>query len=196
MLRVGLTGGIASGKTTAANLFHERGAPIIDTDKIAHQLVIPDKPAYHAIIKHFGQALLQNDKTINRALLRKKIFANADEKLWLEQLLHPLIRKEVNNQLEIVKFPYCIIVIPLLIENYPYPGIDRILVVDTPESAQIQRATTRDNMSISLAKDIIEKQVNRHERLKYADDVIFNDQDLKHLKKQVDILHDKYRVQP
>lgn len=192
MLTIGLTGGLASGKTTIANLFAQKGIAIIDTDIIARELVEPDKPAYQAIIAHFGDKILQDNKRIDRAKLRQLIFENSKQKDWLEQLLHPLIRDQVYIQINVKKSAYCIVVIPLLIENYPFPYINHILVVDAPKQLQIERAVKRDNISAELAKAILTEQASQLERLKYADDVICNDGDSKSLEEQVATLHEKY----
>jgi len=192
MLTIGLTGGLASGKTTVAKLFAKKNITIIDTDVIAKQLVEPSMPAYDKIIAHFGQQILLNNKHIDRRKLREIIFANATDKNWLEHLLHPLIREQVFQQIKTATSPYCIVIIPLLIENYPSPFIHRILVVDCPEQIQIQRAVQRDNITEALAKNILSQQASQTERLKYADDVIENHTGLDSINEQVDALHLKY----
>lgn len=192
MLTIGLTGGLASGKTTVANLFAQKNIDIIDTDIIARELVEPGKPAYQAIVAHFGDDILQDNKCIDRAKLRQLIFDNPRQKDWLEQLLHPLIREQVYIQINIKKSLYCIVVIPLLIENYPFPYINHILVVDAPKQLQIERAIKRDNITPILAKKILAEQASQLERLKYADDIIYNDGKTASLEEQVTKLHEKY----
>ncbi|MAZ39366.1 MAG: dephospho-CoA kinase [Legionellales bacterium] len=192
MLTIAITGGIASGKTTVANMFKEKGIAIIDMDIIAHLLVMPTKKAYQSIIQHFGQSILLEDNTINRRMLRENIFTNPSEKIWLENLLHPLIREQVRREVEQVKSAYCIIVIPLLTENYPYPGVDRVLVVDSSEQDQCKRAMLRDNMPQNLANEIITQQASREQRLKYADDIILNENNIQQLRQKVEQLHQYY----
>lgn len=192
MLVIGLTGGLASGKSTVANLFAQKNINIIDTDIIAREVVEPGQSAYEKIVKHFGQDVVQDDKQLNRKKLRELVFHNTEQKHWLEKLLHPLIREQVYLQIQTTKSAYCIVVIPLLIENYPFPYVNRILVIDAPMQMQIERVIQRDNISKELAEKIINQQINPMERLKYADDVIHNDGELESLKNQVELLHKKY----
>lgn len=193
MFVVGLTGGIASGKTTVAEEFAKKGIAIIDTDVIARKLVEPGQPAYTHIIKHFPVNILQANKRINRRKLREIIFNDQQERLWLENLLHPLIREEVAHQVARATSPYCIVVIPLLAETTPNPLINRILVVDVDEESQIQRIMERDNCTAEDAKKIIASQASRQQRLLIADDVITNDQDKYHLIHQVNKLDERYK---
>lgn len=190
-LTIGLTGGIGSGKSVVANLFHQKGITIIDTDIIARQVVAPNTPGLQAIIEHFGDQFLTAGQ-LDRGRLREFIFQHPQEKQWLENLLHPLIRIEMLEQINAASSPYCIVVIPLLIENHPHPLIQRILVVDAPETMQIQRTVSRDQISPTLAKQIIAAQASREERLKVADDVIDNTTDLASLAHAVEQLHEKY----
>lgn len=194
MLTIGLTGGIGSGKTTVANLFANLGVDIIDTDLIARDVVQPGTDALKKIAVHFGSEIVNPDHSLNRTLLAQKIFNNTDEKVWLEKLLHPLIRAHVSAAKMNVKSPYCIVVIPLLIETLPNPDIDRILVVDSPENLQIERTLSRDPRTESEIKAIIQSQVSSAQRIKAADDVIINDQDLAKLSTAVDQLHRQYLI--
>lgn len=192
MLRIGLTGGIGSGKTTVAKYFAKLGAKIIDADQISHQLLAKNTISYRKIIAHFGKQALNKNQTINRALLREIIFKNPQKKKWLEQLLHPEIIKELKNRSKNSRNKYCILVIPLLFEKKLFALVDRILVVDAPISQQIARAIKRDKINKSQAKAIIKTQISRLKRKNLADDLICNDSDLKTLKNQIKIWHQRY----
>lgn len=189
---VALTGGIASGKTTVSNLFAELGVPIIDADIIAHQLTQKNADAYHQIVAHFGQIILNNDNTLNRKKLRELVFENPAEKVWLEHLLHPLIREKIKLAINHVTYPYCICVIPLLAESTGIDFIDRVLVIDTPIEIQIKRASTRDQSSTDQIEKIIDTQASSASRLKIANDVLDNRNDIGSLKKEIEELHKKY----
>ncbi len=194
MLVVALTGGIGSGKTTVSQLFEAFGIPVVDTDIIARQLVAPGEVALKAIINQFGSAILSADRSLNRTKLRQIIFQNAEKKAQLESILHPLIRQEVARQISALIAPYCIVAIPLLIENNQQGIANRTLVVDTPESAQLARVTLRDNQTENEVSAIISAQASRDERLAAADEVIHNDGSLAELKQQVAVLHQKYLI--
>ncbi|WP_230622236.1 dephospho-CoA kinase [Aggregatibacter sp. Marseille-P9115] len=193
---VGLTGGIGSGKSTIAELFAELGVPIIDADLVARQVVEKGSPLLAKIAAHFGPEILLEDGALNRAALREKIFANETQKDWLNQLLHPAIRHEMLRQLAAQQAPYCIFMVPLLIENNLTALCQRILVVDVLEHTQVERACQRDNNQVEQIKRIMQSQVRRQERLKYADDVINNNEDLiaslPQLKQKVLDLHHLY----
>ena len=175
---VGLTGGIGSGKSTIAELFAELGVPVIDADLVARQVVEKGSPLLAEIAAHFGPEILLEDGALNRAALREKIFANETQKHWLNQLLHPAIRHEMLRQLAAQQAPYCIFMVPLLIENNLTALCQRILVIDVLEHTQVERACQRDNNQVEQIKRIMQSQVSRQERLKYADDVINNNEDL------------------
>ncbi len=193
MLTVGMTGGIGSGKSTAADQFFHLGAGIIDTDMIARQLVSMGKPIWQAIVTRFGEEILSADRNLNRDKLKKIIFSHRKEKQWLEDLLHPQIRRTVEQQIkQQINIPYCIIVIPLLTENLPNPLIDRILVIDTKETLQLQRTMQRDNTSTNLIQAIMSTQATREQRLVAADDVIENNTTLEALADAVRKMHDFY----
>lgn len=194
MLTIGLTGGIGSGKTTVANFFADLGITIIDTDIIARHVVQSGALALESITEHFGNEILNQDGTLNRNKLAGKVFNNPDEKTWLEKLLHPLIRKEVAIAKMKVTSPYCIVVIPLLVETLPNPDIDRILVVEAPQWLQISRVNHRDQRSESEISAIIESQATPDERLAVSDDVIVNDGSMEKLRDDVSELHKKYLV--
>ncbi len=172
---VGLTGGIGSGKTTVANLFIELGIDIIDADIIARDVVAKGSPALHAISDHFGTEFIQVNGQLDRALLRKQIFSHDKDKLWLNNLLHPLIREQLLSQIKAASSHYCLLVAPLLIENNLMALVHRVLVVDVKESTQIARTTLRDENSTAQVQAIINSQIGRESRLKHADDLLNND---------------------
>lgn len=192
MLRIGLTGGIGSGKSTVAELFASHGIDIIDADLIAHQITAKNSPALDAIIEHFGNSMVDKEGQLNRRALRDIVFNNTNERRWLEQLLHPLIRNEMKKQIAASRSPYCICVIPLLAESKGIDYIDRALVIDCSIETQIARAKSRDNASDENIQAIIHSQSKQTERLAIADDVIKNEGSLELLKKQVDALHERY----
>ena len=192
MLVIGLTGGISSGKTTVANLFATKGITIIDTDIISRQVTEPGKTGLNEIVNKFGADIILPNNTLDRGKLRSIVFADQAKRLWLEQLLHPLIRTEMYEQIQSATSPYCIAVIPLLFETKPYSLINRILVVDATEEQQLKRATARDNISLEQINSILKTQVSRAKRLSAADDVIFNSGNLEELYSQVDKLHEFY----
>lgn len=189
---VGFTGGIGSGKSTAVNFFREYGAGIIDCDAIARDLVYKDKAAYKSIVAHFSESILNAEKQIDRTQLRHLIFNNAHEKEWLESLLHPLIRQEIQTQLATLASPYVIVDIPLLKDTADFPYLDRILVIDCPEKIQIKRVSQRDNLPEEIVKKMIQSQITREQRNALADDYIMNNNDLNDLRVAVLRLHHQY----
>lgn len=192
MLRIGLTGGIASGKSTVANYFFKLGISIIDSDKIAQEITTSNQEALKKIVEHFGNDILVG-KTLNRSRLRKLIFNYPEEREWIEKLLHPLIIAKILNNIKEINSPYCILVIPLLVEaKHPINFLDRVLVVDTPTFLQIQRLKIRDGLSDKQIKLILQSQSSRENRLAIANDVIVNDTTLQELRKAVIQLHTKY----
>lgn len=192
MLKIGLTGGIGSGKSTVAKCFAELNIPIIDADKIAHELLKPNTATYKKIITHFSKKFLTARKTLDRNKLRQVIFHNKKERLWLEKLFHPRIRSEMIKRVTALKAPYCVMAIPLLFETKISPKVDRILVVDCPKKTQIKRTSERSSYSISQIKAIIATQLDRKKRLRLADDVIRNTKTVAELKKLVKKLHNHY----
>lgn len=194
MLVIGLTGGIGSGKSTAAELFAERGAEVIDTDVIAHRLTAPGQPVVALIASTFGTQYVTPQGSLDRAAMRKLVFENHTAKQQLENILHPLIRQEVAAQvLKPTTAPYRIIVVPLLFETASYGNlIQRILVIDCPEPLQIQRAMSRSKLTETEVQAIIAAQIPRTERLLRTDDVIVNDSSLENLINQVNKMHKKY----
>lgn len=190
---IGLTGGIGSGKSAAAARFAEaHGIHVVDADIKSRVVVEPGRPALHQIVDRFGDAVLQQDGSLNRAVLRERVFQDPDERRWLEQLLHPLIREEIVSDLASADSPYALLVSPLLVESGQYQMTRRILVVDVPEALQIARTTLRDKVPEEQVKAILQAQAKREERLRHADDVITNDRDLAALHQQVDQLHQYY----
>lgn len=189
---VALSGGIASGKSTIAHLFAQLGVPIIDADIIARQVVEVGTPALEQITKHFSQEILLENGELDRSQLREIIFNNDHERLWLNNLLHPIIAQETQKRFAQQTKPYVIWVVPLLIENNLHQLADRVLMIDIPEALQLERLINRDRISESLAKKMIATQVCLTDRLAFADDIIVNDGDLESLKIQVDKLHKQY----
>ncbi|MBI4357056.1 MAG: dephospho-CoA kinase [Gammaproteobacteria bacterium] len=196
MLKIGLTGGIGSGKTAVSRFFSALKVPVIDADKISHELVAPGQASYAAIVGKFGVNCLRKSGKIDRPTLRKEIFAHPEKRLWLESLLHPLIRAEMFSRMSHLSSPYCIIVIPLLTEtqdkNLIKDLIDRVLVVDVPERLQTKRVMVRDHLKAAEARAILKVQSQRAKRLQWADDVMRNEGSLENLRKQVLALHQKY----
>jgi len=192
-LRVGLTGGIASGKSTVADLFAGLGVTIIDTDVIARELVMPGQPALDQVREAFGDAVFNADGTLDRAALRALIFADDRARQELEAILHPRIQQATLKQTQLAGGDYQIIVVPLLAESPLKSYVDRILVVDCGEDTQIRRLLARDAETEAQARRILAAQSNREERLAIADDVIDNDGDLADTGNQVAALHEIYR---
>lgn len=191
-LRIGLTGGIASGKSTVANMFAEFGAIIIDTDLIAREVVTPGQPALTEIRERFGDDLIRDDGTLDRAAMRQLVFSDDALRLKLEAILHPKIRQETVRQANEANGPYQVIVVPLLAESPLKRFVDRIVVVDCDEDTQIRRLLSRDTGSEDQARRILAAQASRSERLAIADDVIHNDDDLEATSAQVAALHHGY----
>jgi len=193
VLIVGLTGGIGSGKSIAAQTFRQLQITVVDADNVAREIVEPGTPELSEIIRHFGKSILTLKGHLDRAKLRKIIFSNSDEKIWLEKLLHPKIRSKIIEQLHSAPSPYAILESPLLIETNQKELVDRILLIDAPEDLQIKRTISRDNNSIALVQSIIKSQATRKQRQHLADDIILNDRDCQFLKDQITRLNQKYR---
>ncbi|MEM9243419.1 MAG: dephospho-CoA kinase [Pseudomonadota bacterium] len=191
-LVVGLTGGIGSGKSEVAALFEALGALVIDADQLAYALLMPEQPNYTAVIQKLGNTILDEQQRINRRKLRQLIFKDAELKKWLEELLHPRIRERMKQLIQQCDAPYCILVIPLLIENLPNPLVDRILVVDVDPMIQKQRVEQRDQLDSQQIDRIINAQASREQRVAHADDVIDNSGNLAQLRQQVEQLHHHY----
>lgn len=193
LFSVGLTGGIGSGKSTVANMFAARGAAIIDTDLIAHQLCAPDGAAIPDIRAQFGAAFIAPDGAMDRARMREHVFTDPAEKKRLESILHPLIRAEAERAARQAQGIYTIFVVPLLVESGNWAQrVSRVLVIDCPESLQIERVMARNGLVETQVRAIMLQQASRAARLAAADDVINNDGDATSLVPQVDRLHDLY----
>jgi dephospho-CoA kinase len=191
-LRIALTGGIGSGKSTVTSKFQKLGTPVIDSDVISRDIVKPNSACLEWIINEFGVAILNDDKTLNRQKLRNIIFNDKNAKQKLEGILHPTIYQEIEKQLSKINHPYCLIVIPLLIETQAMEHFDRILLIDTSQDLQISRASNRDKISHEMVETIIKSQASREQRLKYADDIINNNVRIEELNAIVLELHEKY----
>ena len=189
---VGLTGGIGSGKSAAANFFVELGVDLIDADDLAKNVLNKNSKGYELFINEFGEQYLDNDKNIDRDLLRKTIFIDSDKKNKLENIIHPQVRFGIEEFIKSSKSDYCIVVVPLIYETRSSSYYDRILVIDCDEEIQINRSAIRDNTENKEIKKIISKQASREERLSIADDVILNNRNLDSLKDEVIKLHEKY----
>jgi dephospho-CoA kinase len=192
VLRIGLTGGIASGKTTVANMFADCGASIIDTDVIARDLVRPGTSSLAEIRRQFGDGVISGDGSLDRAALRKIVFDDEASRIDLENILHPRIREVVMRSSALVDGPYQIIVVPLLIESPLRDFVDRIVVVDCDAEIQLKRLLSRDSETPEQAKRIIAAQSSRQSRIDIADDIITNDGRIDDTRKQVDALHRYY----
>ena len=171
---VALTGGIGSGKSTVANAFADLGINVIDADIIARQVVERGMPALQAIAEHFGSDVIAADGSLQRRILRERIFSDPDEKKWLNSLLHPLIQQETQRQFQQATSPYLLWVVPLLVENALYKKADRVLVVDVPPETQLRRTMQRDDVTREHVEQILAAQATREARLAVADDVIDN----------------------
>ncbi|HEY8158012.1 MAG TPA: dephospho-CoA kinase [Methylobacter sp.] len=192
MLKVGLTGGIGCGKSTVAKIFANLNVPVLDADQVAQQLVEKGQPALNQIQQVFGTAILNPDGSLNRKNLRELVFSDIKQKQKLESILHPLIYKNLQTELEQLNAPYCIISIPLLFETAMTHFVDRILVIDCPVETQIERVKTRDNLTVERIQSIIDNQVSRVFRKANADDLIDNSTTDYRLAEQVKKLHNLY----
>jgi dephospho-CoA kinase len=193
-LRVGLTGGIASGKSTVADMFAELGVPVIDTDIIAREVVRPGQPALQEIREAFGDGVFATDGTLDRSAMRAIVFGDEEARRRLEAILHPKIGKATVAQADAAGGAYQIIVVPLLVESSLRAFVDRVLVVDCDEETQVARLLARDAESEAQARRILAAQSSRSERLAIADDVVSNDGNLDDTREQVRALHRRYVI--
>ncbi len=193
IFRIGLTGGIACGKTMVADMFAALGAHIIDTDELARDVVEPGEPALESIIEHFGSSILDDDGRLDRRALRRLVFMDPEKRHVLEQILHPAIRQRMIESSAIVRGPYQVLVIPLLVESHSDGHVDRVLVVDCDEEVQIRRLMNRDHESRETAEKMLAAQVSRQRRLDHADDIIDGGSGLEALQQRVKQLDQYYR---
>ena len=191
-LIVGITGGIGSGKSAVTERFQQLGITVVDADVAARVIVEAGKPALTAIAEHFGQDILQGDGTLDRAALRQRIFADDDERRWLEQLTHPLIGQEIMDQIAAATSPYTILSSPLLLETSQKALVDCVVVVDVPEETQLQRTIQRDANAADQVRRIMAAQMQRQDRLEQADIVIDNSRSLEELDGLVEELHKEF----
>ncbi len=192
MLVIGLTGGIASGKTTISDLFSDLKIPIVDTDIISRALLDKNRPGYEEVLSRLGNQILLENGDINRPMLRQLVFNDGELKQWLETMMHPLILQTANNQVNQYNgAPYVVLVVPLLFESKFTSLIDRALVVDCSRDNQLKRLVERDNIDESLAKKMLDQQWSNTERLALANDVIHNNND-ENLSEQINQLHQQY----
>ena len=192
---IGRTGGIASGKTFVAECFESHGAPVIDADQLAREVVEPGSEGITRLANHFGESIIRPDGALDRKALRDIIFANTREREFLDNTLHPLIRKLSEERIESARklaYPYLVYAVPLLVETTQQSRFDRIAVVDVPEKLQIQRLKVRDGSSSWQAQSILDAQATRAERLAVASDVIDNSQSKEATQAQVQKLHEQY----
>ena len=192
-LRIGLTGGIASGKSTVTERFAELGVPVIDADVASRSVVEPGKPGLALVVQRFGAGVLDADGRLDRRALRNLIFKDSSLRQALDAILHPLIRAEMEHEAAAAKGPYVVMAIPLLVEGGSSDKrVDRVLVVDAKETLQIQRLQARDGSSAEQARAILASQASRAARLGEADDVLSNSGTVAELRQGVDRLHEKY----
>ena len=189
---VGLTGGIGSGKSAAAQIFRTCGVEVIDADSLAREVVEPGQPALSDIAAYFGSELLTAEGHLDRAALRKIVFSNPEQKSWLENLLHPLIAKLLQRRLNATKSPYAILESPLLLETEQYKLVDRVIVIDVNEEIQIARSVRRDGSDEAVIRSIIASQIDRSKRIQHADDLVSNEEGLDQLREKIEALHSKY----
>jgi dephospho-CoA kinase len=191
-LRIGLTGGIASGKSTVAQRFTELGVPVIDADVAARAVVAPGTPGLAKVLKRFGSGVVAENGELDRRTLRELIFRDPGSRLDLEAILHPLIRADMDQSAERASGPYIVMAIPLLVESGSSDRVDRILVVDVEEAVQLQRVMARDGSTEEQARGILGSQASRSQRLAMADDVLLNTGSVTELRQAVDQLHERY----
>lgn len=191
---VGLTGGIGSGKSTVARLFAAQGAHWVDADIVAREVVEPGTPALEEIAAHFGRQILASDGSLDRAALRSLIFQDANERQWLEQLLHPIIRQEIQRQLHPAEYglPYVLLVSPLLLETDQHQLVDLVVVVDVPVETQVSRTVERDSNTPEQVRRIVDAQMDRETRKSKADVIIDNQQPPGQVEAQILAIHRQF----
>jgi dephospho-CoA kinase len=192
MLKIGLTGGIGCGKSAVADRFRRKGIEVIDADEIAHSLAEPGEAGWKAIVRHFGENILDSEGRLNRAALRETVFNSPEQRQALEGILHPLVYQRIETELGRLNDSYCIVSVPLLLETGRAELFDRILVIDSPVELQYQRVRLRDRLDDSQIRRILDCQVSREDRRLAADDILLNDADWTSLDNQVEKLHNFY----
>jgi dephospho-CoA kinase len=193
---LGLTGGIGSGKSAAAERFAELGMEVVDADQVARWVVEPGRPALAQIAEHFGPSILLANGGLDRAALRQAIFAEPAQRRWIEGLLHPVIGAKVAELLAAARSPYVVFVSPLMVESGQSRLAQRLLVIDAPPALQMERTLARDQTSAQQVQAILDAQASREQRLQHADDVLVNDRDLAWLRAEVTRLHEFYLTLP
>lgn len=191
-LVVGLTGGIGSGKTAAANLFSDLGVPVIDADELSRRVVRPGEPAFEEIVREFGAEVLTETGELDRRAVRERVFADPAKRSRLEAIIHPRVYAEMKRRLGALDDAYAIVVVPLLIESGGSDLVDRILVIDAPRELQVERVSRRDGTSAAAVEQILAAQLDRQARLAKADDIIKNGASETSLARQVSALHRRY----
>ena len=189
---IGLTGGIGSGKSAAANFFQNEGISVIDTDQLARKVIEKDTPGYSKVVESFGANILDNNDSIDRAKLREEVFHDSEKRKILESITHPLVRELMVQKISSSTSPYSIIMVPLIFETNSAKNYDRVLVIDCDVEIQLARATIRDENSADLIQKIIDSQCSRSERLSIANDVIPNNNSIEDLKKRSLAMHNFY----
>ena len=189
---IGLTGGIGSGKSAAADFFQNEGISVIDTDQLARKVIEKDTPGYSKVVDSFGSNILDNNDSIDRAKLREEVFHDNEKRKILESITHPLVRELMVQKISSSTSPYSIIMVPLIFETNSEKNYDRVLVIDCDVEIQLERAMARDENSADLIQKIIDSQCSRSERLSIANDVIPNNHSIEDLKKRSLAMHNFY----
>ncbi len=189
---IGLTGGIGSGKSAAANFFQNEGITIIDADDLAREVIETNTPGFKSIVDYFGSKIIDSDGSINRGHLRKEAFNDEEKKKFLESIIHPLVRDLMADRITASNSPYSIIMVPLIFETNSMNNYNRILVIDCDQKLQLERATLRDNNSKQQIQKIIDSQCSREERISIANDIIPNNDSLENLKIRTMAMHEFY----
>ena len=189
---IGLTGGIGSGKSAAANFFHSEGVTVLDADQLAREVIEQNTPGFQSIVDYFGSDIVGEDGSIDRAKLRQEIFDDKEKKKTIESITHPLVRDLMAERIAASTSPYSIIMVPLIFETNSMSAYNRILVIDCDTKLQLERATLRDNNSSEQIQKILDSQCSRTERLSIANDVIPNNDTLENLKTRSLAMHKFY----
>lgn len=192
---VGITGGVGSGKSAVTSRLEDLGVTVVDADVVAREVVAPGSDALASIARYFGEDILSEDGSLNRSALRSIVFHNTAQRLWLEELTHPLIGRSIRKQLWETGSSYVVLSSPLLLETSQRELVDHVVVVDIPETLQVERTVARDNNSEELVRAIMAAQMERHSRLAFADSVIDNSGDLRALDIRVNQLHERLLAQ-